>query len=320
MPLLRDSPDDFAALVGRAALESGLDPAFVEKDYWVTELLRSLTNPISAPGERPPAPVVVFKGGTSLSKAYGLIERFSEDIDILMVPPAEFGVGAIDRVLKSLVERVSGDLGLQNRLVTSTRGVKRNVSYDYPALHSASVLRSDLLLEMGIRGGAMPSNDVAITSYVSRLAAKIDLDLAADDLESVAVQVLAPERTLVEKLQLVHTASSRIDQNPDALGRAGRHFYDIHQLVVSSGVMTALDNLPGGISELAEDIHQRSEEAGFDSVRRPSGGYGESPAFADGDLLPLIRSAYDQIEPLVWGRLPAVEEVMTVVEESVARL
>jgi len=134
------------------------------------------------------------------------------------------------------------------------------------------------------------------------------------------VRVLAPERTLVEKLQLVHTAASRADQDPAAIRRAGRHFYDIHQLLASSEVMSALDNLPGGISELAEEIHQRSEEAGFDSVRRPSGGYGGSPAFTDGDLLPLIRSVYDQIEPLVWGRLPAMDEVMRIVEESAARL
>jgi Nucleotidyl transferase AbiEii toxin, Type IV TA system len=73
--------DGFDVAIGRAAGALGdLDPSFVEKDYWVTQVLRVLQT--EYPGD------FFFKGGTSLSKGYDIIERFSEDVDILVVPLA----------------------------------------------------------------------------------------------------------------------------------------------------------------------------------------------------------------------------------------
>jgi len=320
MTLLRDSRDDFAALVGRAADRLGMDPAFVEKDYWVTELLRSLAKPLAITETGPAASMVVFKGGTSLSKAYGLIERFSEDVDILVTPPTYFGRGATDKLLKGLVDRASADLGLQPGSSTSTTGVKRNVEYAYPSLHATSVLRSVLLLEMGIRGGAQPSSELAINSHVAELAVEIDPGLAADDLTPFSIRVLGAERTLVEKLQLVHKAAVRAAEEPLLLERSGRHLYDIWRLLSADSVLVALAECPGGITGLAEDIHRCSEAAGFPSVRRPAGGYGVSPAFVNGQLMPAIRSAYRNIGPLVWGEMPSIEVVFAKVADSAARL
>jgi len=318
--LLRDTRDDLAALVGRAAERLGMDPAFVEKDYWVTELLRSLAKPLAMTETAPAAQVVVFKGGTSLSKAYGLIGRFSEDVDILVTPRAGFGRGATDKLLKGLVDRASADLGLEPGAVTSTTGVKRNVEYAYPCLHATSVLRSVLLLEMGIRGGAQPSSDVAISSHVAELAVEIDPGLVADDLTPFSIRVLGPERTLVEKLQLVHTAAVRAAEEPLLLERSGRHFYDIWRLLTADSVMVALAEYPSGVPGLAEDIHRRSRAAGFPSVLRPAGGYAVSPAFVSGELMPTIRNAYRNIAPLVWGALPSIEAVVAKVADSAARL
>jgi hypothetical protein len=320
MTLLRDIRHDFAALVGRAAESLGIDPVFVEKDYWVTELLRSLAEPLAVGEGLPAVSVVVFKGGTSLSKAYRLIERFSEDVDILVMPPAGLGAGATDRLLKRLVERASDDLGLPGRLITSTTGVKRNAEYAYPAVYAASVLRSAVLLEMGIRGGAQPSSELAISSYVAQSAAEIDPGLLAEDLAPVSIFVLGPERTLVEKLQLVHTAAAKAAEDPGPLQRSGRHFYDIWRLLTAESVMAALDRYPGGIVELAEDVHDCSEAVGFPSVRRPAGGYADSAAFADAQLRPVVGDALSIIEPLVWGKMPSIEVVLASVADSAARL
>ncbi len=87
MTLLRDSPDDLLALCGAAADSLGIpEPAFVEKDFWVVELLRSVVRPLDLEpvNNIPCSATVRFKGGTSLSKAFGLIKRFSEDVDILV--------------------------------------------------------------------------------------------------------------------------------------------------------------------------------------------------------------------------------------------
>ena len=72
MTRLREHPADLAALISRATGQLGLPLADVEKDFWVTELLRSVARPADGG-------LCIFKGGTSLSKAYAIIERFSED-------------------------------------------------------------------------------------------------------------------------------------------------------------------------------------------------------------------------------------------------
>jgi predicted nucleotidyltransferase component of viral defense system len=65
---------DFAAFVTVAAAENDLAETFIEKDYWITEILRVVAETL--PGR------AIFKGGTSLSKGWGLLDRFSEDIDL----------------------------------------------------------------------------------------------------------------------------------------------------------------------------------------------------------------------------------------------
>ncbi len=95
---------DFEQLVVRAAVHfrpRALRPAILEKDYYVTEALRI----VAAEGEQ-----IIFKGGTSLSKGWNLIDRFSEDIDIFLDPRAfdpVLGKRAIDRELKKLRDAVA---------------------------------------------------------------------------------------------------------------------------------------------------------------------------------------------------------------------
>ncbi len=100
MPLLRDNHDDFLALVAATAENTSYPPGWIEKDYWITEILRSLSEPL---GDF----LVVFKGGTSLSKAWHLIQRMSQDVDILLVPPAGAGSNAKDKGLKAITKRAA---------------------------------------------------------------------------------------------------------------------------------------------------------------------------------------------------------------------
>ncbi len=93
---LRDTPGDLFTLIGETSDARGLPASQVEKDYWVVELLRSVAKPIEH-GR------VIFKGGTSQSKAFGIIERFSEDVDLLVVADEGLGKGRVDAILKAIV-------------------------------------------------------------------------------------------------------------------------------------------------------------------------------------------------------------------------
>src|SRR3990172_1393945 len=228
MKNLRDDARDFRALIGAASDDTGLDTAFVEKDYWVTELLRSLSRGL--PGDQSDTQVL-FKGGTSLSKAFGIIERFSEDIDVLVSPPTHFGEGRVDRILKDLVMRVEADIGVAASLLMSTKGEKRNVVFKYDSHHPSEALRSGVLLEMGTRGGAEPNQMVQIHSMVADALHRRESDSGYADVQSVEVRVLAPERTLAEKLHLLNGAASALETDSSILSRAGRHYYDVYRLL-----------------------------------------------------------------------------------------
>lgn len=314
MTRLREHPADLAALSSRAADQLRLPLAAVEKDFWVTELLRSVARPAEGG-------LCIFKGGTSLSKAYAIIERFSEDVDILVAPVERASTGARDRLLKAVAERAAVDLELTGRLATSTKGIKRNVIYEYPATYpDPGRLSAGVLLEMGIRGGPEPHERRKVESYVA-IAAKADgiSPTEFDEFEPAWVLTLRPERTLVEKLSLLHDRASRLSDEPDGLAGQGRHVYDIYRLLNAETVRDAIAE-PGIVAALAADAEEHSQRHGFPSTPRPSDGFADSPVWADGDVRAKLNVAYSSASGLIWGTVPTLNDCVSAVLESKNRL
>src|ERR1700727_1839414 len=123
---------DFEQAIIRAAEHfraRGLREAIIEKDYYVTEALRII--------ETVAGPKVIFKGGTSLSKGWNLIQRFSEDIDIFLDPSAfapPLGKKAIDRELKKLRDEIGKHPALKfvDKESQTIGGFGRNDRFEYP--------------------------------------------------------------------------------------------------------------------------------------------------------------------------------------------
>ncbi len=118
---LSEQPDAVGVASARIEEASGIPAAHVEKDFWVTEALRAAATQAEAEEV-----TMVFKGGTSLSKAHGLLNRFSEDVDLIVVVPAD-SKGAADRCLKKITSAVGlaqGDVGVVDE-ATTTKGRKR---------------------------------------------------------------------------------------------------------------------------------------------------------------------------------------------------
>jgi hypothetical protein len=162
---------DFPDLLRATADARGLPIWIVEKDYYVTRALRALRDKI---GDQ-----FLFKGGTSLSKGWNLIERFSEDIDLLFnteeagEPLGKHQRHARFKDAEGIVAATPGfTLFKPERGLSSETGMHRESWFVYPANHEPTAPVSDKIrLEMNCRGGREPHQSRSIQSLISEFAA-----------------------------------------------------------------------------------------------------------------------------------------------------
>lgn len=224
----------------RAAEHHGLSEQFIEKDYYITEILRIC---VAELGEK-----VVFKGGTSLSKGWGLITRFSEDVD-LFVNPALFdpppGKNKLDRILKGLTETVAGYPPLEWRREEgeTIKGLGRSDVLAYESRFAdLPGLRAAIRLEPGIQSGTFPTNREPITSLLAQYLKEqaVEEFLALEDIEGFDMHLLHFRRTFVEKMFALHGKVERLLTESHPLGRDARHYSDLHVLAGQHEVRSML--------------------------------------------------------------------------------
>jgi hypothetical protein len=298
---------EFTSLVDAASGGLDIPVGDIEKDIWVVEVLRSIFRPID--GAR-----VVFKGGTSLSKAYGLIERFSEDVDLLVIADAGMGARQRERTLKTLPARAAAELGIETKKEgESDRGVHRAERLQYwTAYPDTGRVAPGVLLEMGIRGGSEPAEVREIRSYAAEWALRTGKAAEGDFEEFTPVQVVAlrPERTLVEKLGLLHHLAMTYPASATKVPAAGRHVYDIFRLLGDPAIQAALAQEQFA-SRIAMDSERWSAENDWPYSPRPAGGFAESPAFREGtQAAAALAFALEHARTLIWGVMPSYDEVI----------
>lgn len=206
---------------------------YIEKDYWVTYALKNLfTSDI--------ADKVVFKGGTSLSKGYGIIERFSEDVDLALIPKLGRSGARVKRLLREITSTTGSDLKEDTNTHGEKHGRIRKVYYVYPRQVDGRLMGQvgdRLLIEANAFSRPQPNDCVELQTYISAfLRTKKESSLLMDmELESFQVRVLQPEKTLAKKVIALVKAS--FQQDPiAALRQKIRHVYDIHQLLIMDRV------------------------------------------------------------------------------------
>lgn len=299
--LLRDDHEEFDALRDAVAEILGIPAGIVEKDYWATEVLRSVTRPMDGVEE------YVFKGGTSLSKAFQIIQRFSEDIDLLVVT-SKTG-NSLKRLLRGLADRTN--MELDSACVREREGKGYlNARFSYANRAEVTFLSDGVLLEMGCRGGALPNRKCRIESLLAQNAETVTVGSRSEysDLDSFEVTVLAPERTLAEKLAFLHHNASCRDM--ERLRGGARHLYDVSQLLQDPSTIRALAD--GAIVEIMVDVDGRSDAAGWPFTRRPVEGFVSSPAFGDDpEIVDALQLGYEDIAPLIWGDRPGFETIIS---------
>ncbi len=232
---------DFEQAVLRAGQHfqsRGLRPAIIEKDYFVTEALRVIAG---TAGDK-----IIFKGGTSLSKGWNLIQRFSEDIDIFLDPQAfapKLGKHGIDRELKRLRDTITQHPALSAVPAESQTigGFGRSDRFSYPQRFGGSgEVVNRVLLETGTASGREPTAIVELQSYLGQFLGETGQSLGAEDEGPFSMRLLHFRRTFVEKMFAIHAKVQLFKRDHRPMGGYTRHYYDLYQLSRQPQVLAML--------------------------------------------------------------------------------
>lgn len=246
--------EDRANLFLATANRLGTPIGNVEKDFWVCWTLDALYNRLPA-GQ----PRMLFKGGTSLSKAFGLIKRFSEDIDVTIFRD-DLGQAAsveelealsgkqrqkkLDAIRSACQAYITGPLreALSELAANDTKGAGRievdkndpdgqTLLFWYPEVEprDGSYVQPAVKIESGAKSALDPHKPVSISPYVAAELPKLDL-------VARGVTTIDAERTFWDKVVILHGQRRWFENRGEMRGggqRVSRHYYDLHELMAS---------------------------------------------------------------------------------------
>lgn len=238
MYLHRDR-ETFKDMVEQAADSSGRTPAVVEKDYYVTLILKLLSEQLAE---------CVFKGGTSLSKGFHVIDRFSEDIDITF--KEHIGEGRRKKLKNVVLREISEELGMPIANWEETQSDRDYNAYLF-SYESVFGLQDDRLpqyvkLETALGSYSFPTQTVEIRNYIGDyLEGRGRTDLAERfSLGRFSMNLQSLERTYIDK---VFALCDYYLQGKSK--RYSRHLYDIFKL-------TPLIEFNDGFTELVREVRE----------------------------------------------------------------
>jgi hypothetical protein len=318
-----------------AAQRLGTTPQNVEKDFWVCWTLDALFNGL------PDGPRLLFKGGTSLSKGFGLIRRFSEDIDVTVFRD-DLGVpatidelaalsrkkreAALDAIRDACEAHINGAL-LDHLTVIAAQCCERAglkvgaikvipdakdrqtllVAYPSVTTEDAYIAKS-VKIESGAKSALDPNSRRTIAPYV-------DEDLPTIDLGVPNVTIVDAERTFWDKVVILHGLRRWYEIRGQLRGngqRVSRHYYDLHQLMQSSVGQSAIED-----RTLGEDCvaHARMffNRPDFDLASA------QPPTFVlcpEDGMIDDLRQDYRAMATMIFGEPPEFDAIV----ESVAAL
>ena len=302
----------------------------IEKDLWVTQVLHALFS-------LPVSDKLIFKGGTSLSKAWGLIDRFSEDID-LAIDPVFLGKPEGDPTKKQIKKlRKASSLYVAEELAEMLRARFEEVGLSdwltveaqpngecdntYPEprqlyVHYRSVfgdhkgyLRSDIVLEISARSLMEPVAEVEVSSLLSK-------HLPIRDVAPVPVVTAVAGKTMVEKMFLLHEMFS-IEGHGMRAERKSRHLYDLYKMMSRPFAEEAIAD-----SELWESIRHHRE------IYTSVSGMDYTPDVRERlvlvpreDIIDVWKTDYEQMMgSMIYGEKPSWDELMQAMKELQERV
>ena len=287
---------------------------FVEKDYWITLVLSRLAKSKYIDES-------VFKGGTSLSKGYNLIERFSEDVDIAIINDKGKTGNEIKTIIRTIEKEITPDLTeLQMEGVTSKGSRFRKSVFEYVTTEKGNA-NNKLIVEINSFANPFPYQRLTIQSMVFDflMQTKNEKYIEQFNLQSFEVNVLSKEQTLLEKLVSLIRFSFK-ENTIESISEKIRHFYDLYYLMKNSECIefVASDSFKTQFDTILEHDRAMFEEPSGWQTKTIS----ESPLVNDfTNVWQQLKEKYQtELSALAYRPIPNENDVAKCFEELIKRI
>ena len=306
------------ALFSNTAAKMKISEAVIEKDFWVCYMLDYLFHRCAWKDR------LAFKGGTSLSKAYNLIKRFSEDIDLILdwrvlgyrvdepweqrsnTKQDAFNKEANERAEKFLREEflpaIKNDLTEELTLPVKCEIDSRDgqtVRFMYPNSFSDTAILQEIRLEIGALAAWTPAAEQTITPYAAEHYGRVFVQ------PSTQILTVLPERTFWEKVTILHREAFRAESST-LPSRYSRHYYDLYCMAKSPVKDRALVDTDLLARVVAfKDKFYRCPWARYDLAKR-----GTMRLIPPEYSLAKLREDYEHMQNMIFGEKPEFDEIL----------
>lgn len=313
------SKDDLRVLITNTARKKNISEAVIEKDYWVTYFLDYLFN------ENKWKEYFTFKGGTSLSKCFGIIQRFSEDIDLILdwrvlgydklepwlirsnTKQDKFNKGINEKTERFLKEdfltELVKDFSQEDFEFEIDSLDPQTVLFSYPKIFDSNYLSQTIRLEIGSLAAWTPATNISIIPIIGDAYANIFK-------EKTNIRTVSVERTFWEKATILHHEANR-PESSKMPHRYARHYYDMYKIANSKYKDKAIKDkeLLRKVTEFKMKFYPRKwakYEDAMDSKLR---------LVPDKFRFLELENDYKAMSEMIYGEYPSFEEIIKILKE-----
>jgi hypothetical protein len=316
--------DDFKEFIRITAAKTGLESGIIEKDYWVTRILRELYTSEFADE-------FLFKGGTSLSKVwFEDFGRFSEDIDILLLQADRTFKRSEQSIrlekLINFIDKLEGFSIIKEKSSSFEKSIiGGKFYYDYPSFFKENCpecIKPEILLEPGYRGGSNPYSIKSINSLLANNILKQlngnipnELEDYKADILPFELKVLNPERIFLEKVDAIINLHKK-----NILESGTRHYYDIYNLIKLDSVKNLSKNkselitILNDISAVSQKYYGIKEPLTIESIKSCNAFSVDYLGFS------LLKKQYENEKGIYYKAQTDFEEMIKVIDGFIQKL
>jgi len=307
----------FREAILATAQRQGIKDIFIEKDYWVTVILKQIFS--SQIGKE-----TVFKGGTALSKCYKLINRFSEDIDLVVLRNPDETGNQLKKKLKTITKTIE-NLVPEKEVegITNKKGMIRKTAHSYKKEFSGKFgqIRDFIVIEASWLGNYEPYEKKSISSMIYEMLQENEQEEIINkyEMSPFEVNVLSPKRTICEKIMSLVRFS--FSENPiEDLNNKIRHIYDLNMLLKDKEINNFFNS---------KEFDQMLLKVGKDDIlsfKNNNEWLQKHPASAiifdnPEEIWKKLRNTYNgNFKELVYGKFPTEEDILYTLKTISKRL